>query len=116
MIKREDQVIFGVNPGNAWSGNIGVAVMPPTEQFKPGDFVYYYDRPECTGLIVAKFQREVEYRGLSTFTRELAKDNFVAKTMMIHYAVLWHRGTLKIAPECHSHQLRMVDGIVRKEA
>lgn len=113
MKLRDDQVLWFYNPGNQWSNPVGAAVLPAVEQFVPGDLVHYYDRPDCIGVVVARFLQEVEYSGLSTFTKEHAKDNFIGKTMMTHYTILWNRGSLKTAAECHAHQLRRVDGLAQ---
>jgi hypothetical protein len=110
MKLRDDQVLWSYNPGNQWSNPVGACVLPANEQFTPGDLVHYYDRPDCLGLVAARFQREVEYSGLSTFTKEHAKDNFVGKAMMTHYTVVWNRGVVRTAAECHAHQLRKVGG------
>lgn len=111
MQKRDDQVLWSYYPSDQqWSAPVGVAVLPATEQFVPGDLVHYYDRPDCLGVVVARFLQEVEYSGLSTFTKEHAKDNFIGRTMMTYYTVLWDRGSLKTAAECHAHQLRRVGG------
>lgn len=107
---RDDQVIWSYNPGNQWSAPVGVSVLPATEVFVPGDLVHYYDRSDCVGLVVARFQREVAYSGLSTFTREHAKDNFQGQMSLTHYSVLWSVGVLRTAGEHMSHQLRRVGG------
>ncbi len=106
MKLREDQVIWAYNPGDQWSAPIGVAVLPATEQFVPGDLVHYFDRPDCLGLVIARFKKPVEYLGLSTLTKERASAGFRGRCDLTHYTVVWNTGTVRTAGEHVAHQLR----------
>lgn len=124
--EEQEQVVFAYNPWDEWTNPIGVALMPAVERFQPGDMVVFKGSrfpggapAGDVGLIVAVFDREVEYSGLSTCEPEdfqrMREEEDGKKTgslwptrrvMMRHYAVLWGgKGTIRIAPECHASQL-----------
>jgi hypothetical protein len=117
---RPDQFIVSFYPTDGqWSAPVGVGVLPPTEEFVPGDLVHYYDRPDCVGLIVARTPREVEYDGLSAWTPEnirAAKERYanggdsriLGKWVLDFYTVVWNTGTMRTAGAHQLHQLRRV--------
>ncbi len=120
MKLRDDQIVVSFYPINEqWSAPVGTGVLPPTEEFKPGDLVHYYDRPDCVGLITARFPKEVEYDGLSAWEPEnirAAKERYAAggdsqvlgKAMIDFYTVVWNNGTVRTAGAHQLHQLRHV--------
>lgn len=114
MKLRDDQIIWPT--GFTDDGDFGtIGVMPPSEEFKPGDLVHYYDRPDCIGLITARTPREVEFEGLSTFTKENLRkreDGSIyvkrGKVLIDFYTVVWNTGTVRTAGAHQLHQLRRV--------
>lgn len=115
MKLRDDQVVWSYYPIDVqWSAPVGVAVLPPTEEFVPGDLVQYYDRPDCVGLITTRSPREVEYDGLSAWTpenirraRESGKP-IIGTAIIDFYTVVWNNGTVRTAGAHQLHQLRRV--------
>ena len=118
-MRREDQVNFGtehVNDGCCAGAFNTIGVMPPTEDdFKPGDLVHYYDRPDCVGLIAAVAPQEVEYAGLSTLTKEnifRREDGSISckhgKATINFYTIVWNTGAIRTAGAHMLHQLRHV--------
>jgi len=113
MKLRDDQILISYDDGQ-WSVPMGVAALPPTEEFKPGDLVYYYDRPDCIGLITARTPGEVEYSGISAWTPENIRASKAegkplrGKGVIDFYTVVWNTGTVKTAGAHMLHQLRHV--------
>lgn len=113
MQLRHDQQHFST--GFTDDGDFGtMGVMPPVEEFKPGDLVHYYDRPDCVGIIAARTLREVEYDGLSAWTPEnirAAKAEgkpIRGKVLIDFYTVVWNTGAVRTAGAHQLHQLRRV--------
>lgn len=111
MKLRDDQLIFPI--GHKADGDFGtIGVMPPTEEFVPGDIVHYYDRPDCVGIIAARFPQEVEYDGLSAWTPENILEarcrgaTVRGKITIDFYTVVWNAGTVRTAGAHQLHQLR----------
>lgn len=119
-MRRPDQINVSFYPRDGeWSAPIGAGVLPPTEDFEPGDLVHYYDRPDCVGMITARFKQEVDYDGLSAWTPEnirAAKERYanggdsriLGKANLDFYTVVWNSGAVRTAGAHQLHQLRRV--------
>ena len=116
MYLRDDQIVVSFYPTDQlWSAPIGVGVLPPTEEFKPGDLVQYYDRPDCIGLITGRAPGDVEYDGLSTWTPENIRaahstgNPIRGVTIIDFYTVVWNNGPVRTAGAHMLYQLRHVE-------
>lgn len=120
MELRHDQIVVSFDiPNEQWSSPVGVGVLPPTEDFQPGDLVHYYDRPDCLGLVTARVKREVEYDGLSAWEPENVRAalaryaacgdrRITGKAFIDFYTVVWNTGAIRTAGAHQLHQLRHV--------
>jgi hypothetical protein len=117
MNLRPDQAVFStehIDDGCCSGAFNTMGVMPPTEEFKPGDLVHYYDRPDCIGLITARAPQEVEYSGLSAWEPENIREakrtggKVKGKATIDFYTVVWNNGRIRTAGAHMLHQLRRV--------
>ena len=94
--------------------NWTVGQMPPDEEFFVGDVVEFKSNGK-TGIVVAKFKRDVEYEGLSVLGKGeiVPNEKYPGETRykrptveLDFYTIQWFSGAIRTAGAHMTHQIK----------